>query len=128
LYPGCKDGLKKFRSSLELLQWKATHGVSDKGFGALLKHLKNMLPKDNELPTTTYEAKQLVCPLGLEVQKIHACPNDYILYRGDEYKNLDACLVCGALRYKIRREDPGISRGSVIPGREFLPRSYGRLL
>ena len=35
-----------------------------------------MLPKDNELPTTTYEAKQFVCPLGLEVQKIHACPND----------------------------------------------------
>ena len=34
--------------------------------------LKKMLPKDNELPTTTYEAKQLVCPLGLEVQKIHA--------------------------------------------------------
>ena len=33
-----------------------------------------MLPKDNELPATTYEAKQLVYPLGLEVQKIHACP------------------------------------------------------
>ena len=37
-----------------------------------------MLPKDNELPTIMYEAKQLVCPLGLEVQKIHACPNDCI--------------------------------------------------
>ena len=52
--------------------------------------LNKILPKDNELPTTTYEAKQLVCPLGLEVQKIHACPNDCILYRG-EYENLDAC-------------------------------------
>jgi len=38
-----------------------------------------MLPKDNELPSTMYEVKQLVCPLGLEVQKIHACPNDCIL-------------------------------------------------
>ena len=64
-----------------------------------------MLLKDNELPSTTYEAKQLVCPLGLEVQKIHACPNDCILYRGD-YENLDACPVCGALRYKIRKDDP----------------------
>ena len=36
--------------------------------------LKKMLPKDNELPATTYEAKKIVCPLGLEVQKIHACP------------------------------------------------------
>jgi hypothetical protein len=98
--------LKKVSNTLELLQWKATHSVSDKEFGELLKHLKNMLPKDNELPTTTYEAKQLVCPLGLEVQKIHACPIDFILYHGDEYKNLDACPVCGALGYKIRREDP----------------------
>ena len=69
-----------------------------------------MLPKDNELPSTTYEVKQLVCPLGLEVQKIHACPNDCILYRG-EYKNLDACPVCGALRYMIRKDDLGDIEG-----------------
>ena len=64
-----------------------------------------MLPKDNELPSTMYEVKQLVCPLGLKVQKIHACPNDCILYRGG-YENLDACPVCGTLRYKIRKNDP----------------------
>jgi hypothetical protein len=67
LYPGCEDGLKKLGITLEFLQWKATHGVSDKGFGKLLKYLKNMLPTDNELPTTTYEEKQLVCSLELEV-------------------------------------------------------------
>ena len=72
--------------------------------------LKKILPKDNELPTTTYEAKQLVCPLGLEVQKIHACPNDCILYRG-EYENLDACPVGSALRYKIIKDDPGDVEG-----------------
>ena len=71
---------------------------------------KKMLPKDNELPTTTYEAKQLVCPLGLEVQKIYACPNDCILYRG-EYENLDACHLCSALRYKIRKDDSGDVEG-----------------
>ena len=74
LYPDCENGLKKLGTTLELLQCKATNGVSDKGFGELLKLVKKTLPKDNELPTTTYEAKQLVCPLGLEVQKIHACP------------------------------------------------------
>ena len=41
LYLGCEDGLKKLGTILELLQWKATHGVSDKGFGELLKLLKN---------------------------------------------------------------------------------------
>ena len=69
-----------------------------------------MLPKDNELPTTTYEAKQLVCPLGMEVQKIHTCLNDCILYR-DDYENLDACHVCSALRYKIRKDNPGDVEG-----------------
>jgi hypothetical protein len=66
-----------------------------------------MLPKDNELPATTYEAKQVVCPMGLEIKKIHACPNDCILYRGIEYEKLDACPVCHVSRYKIRRDDPG---------------------
>ena len=118
LYPDCQNGFKKLGTTLELLQWKATNGVSDKGFGELLKLVKKMLPKDNELPATTYEAKQLVCPLGLEVQKIHACPNDCILYRG-EYENLDACPVCSALRYKIRKDDPGDVEGE--PPRKRVP-------
>ena len=81
LYPNCKTDKKKLGTTLELLQWKAENGVSDKGFGKLLVMIKNMLPKDNELPESTYEAKKAVCPLGLEVQKIHACPNDCIIYR-----------------------------------------------
>ena len=106
LYPNCEDDNTKLGTTLELLQWKADNGVSDKGFGTLLKIMKKKLPKDNELPDSTYEAKKVLCPLGLEVQKIHACPNDYILYRG-EYENLNACPVCNALRYKIGRDDPG---------------------
>jgi hypothetical protein len=56
--------------------------VSDKGFGELLKIQKKMLLKDNKLPATTYEAKHVVYPMGLEIEKIHACPNDCILYHG----------------------------------------------
>jgi hypothetical protein len=88
-----------------MLQWKAKYGVSDKAFEGMLKIVKDKLPKNNELPSTTYEAKQTVCPLGLEVQKIHACPNDCILYRGTKHENLEACSMCKALRYKIRRDD-----------------------
>jgi hypothetical protein len=72
----------------------------------LLKIVKKMLPKDNKFPASTYEAKKIVCPLGLEVQKIHACPNDCILYRGEEYENLNVCPMCSAFWYKIRRDDP----------------------
>ena len=58
------------------------------------------------MPETTYEAKKVVCPLGLEAQNIHACLNDCILYQG-EIENLDSCPVCNACRYKIPRDDPG---------------------
>ncbi|KAK1691912.1 hypothetical protein QYE76_008609 [Lolium multiflorum] len=110
LYPTCEDGQKKLGSTLELLQWKAENGLTDSGFEKLLKITKKQLPRGNELPTSTYEAKKVVCPLGLDVQNIHACINDCILYHG-EYENLDACPVCTALRYKIRRDDPGDVEG-----------------
>jgi hypothetical protein len=67
LYPNCKDGQKKLGSTLKLLQWKEETGLSDKGFEKLIKIVKKMLPKDNELPASMYEAKKIVCPLGLEV-------------------------------------------------------------
>jgi hypothetical protein len=53
------------------------------------------------------------------VQKIHACINDCILYRGEEYKNLEACLVCTTLPYKIRRVDSGDVEGE--PPRKRVP-------
>ena len=54
LYPNCVGDKKKLGTTLELLQWKAENGVSDKGFGKLLVMIKDMLPKDNELPESTY--------------------------------------------------------------------------
>lgn len=106
LYPDCKEEHKKLGSTLEMLQWKARNRVSDTAFDELLLIVKDMLPEENELPASTHEAKRVVCPLGLEVQKIHAYPNDCILYRGKEYENLEACPVCKAQRYKIPQDDP----------------------
>ena len=63
LYPNCDAGQKKLGTTLELLQWKTKNGVFDKGFGELLSIQKKMLPKDNELPSNTYEAKKTVCPM-----------------------------------------------------------------
>ena len=79
---------------------KSRNGLSDKGFDDLLTHLKSkMLPWPNELPKNTYQAKQMIYPLGLEVQKIHACYNDCILYHG-KYAELDQCPVCELSCYK----------------------------
>ena len=92
LYPTCEDGQKKLGSTLELLKWKTETGVTDSAFEKLLVLMKKMFPKKNELPASTYEAKKHVCPLRLDVQKIHACPNDCILYRGEKFENMDKCV------------------------------------
>jgi hypothetical protein len=68
------------RMTLELLKPKASNGWSDSSSLALLEFLSNVLPKPNGLPTSTYLAKKVICPLTLGVEKIHACPNHYILY------------------------------------------------
>ena len=42
--------------------------------------------------------------MGLEVQKVHTCPNDCMLYRR-EHADLEAYVFCGASRYKRERDD-----------------------
>jgi hypothetical protein len=84
---------------LELLKLKACHGWSNKSFSELLSLLANLLPKSNTLPTSTYRAKKLVCPLSLGVEKIHAYPNHCILYRKEYEFNMKS-PVCGVRLYK----------------------------
>lgn len=63
-----------------------------------------MLLEDNNLSDRCYEAKKILCPMGLEYVKIHTCPNDCILYR-KKYENLDQCIVCGESRYKLKNNN-----------------------
>ncbi|KAL8128020.1 hypothetical protein AgCh_014813 [Apium graveolens] len=65
----------------------------------MLKLLAEMLPAKNELPTSTYEAKKILCPMGMNLKKIHACPNDCVLFH-KEHEHLHTCPKCGASRYK----------------------------
>ena len=64
-----------------------------------------MLPEGNQVAGFVYEAKKIICPLGLEVERIHACKNNCVLFRG-EYEDLDNCPKCGFRRYK-RIKDGG---------------------
>jgi hypothetical protein len=64
-----------------------------------------MLPKGNQIAESVYEAKKIICPLGIEVEKIHACKNSCLLFRGN-YADLDKCPKCGYYRYK-RKKDGG---------------------
>ena len=85
---------------LELLQMKGKYGWSDKSVTVLLTFLSDFLPAGNHMPHSTYKAKRIVCPLGMEVQRIHACRNDCILYHG-ENMNLPECK---APRFKVPKD------------------------
>ena len=63
-----------------------------------------MLPERNLVTEGVYDTKKIICHLGLEIEKIHACKQDCILFRG-EYTELDQCPVCGTHRYKHRNDD-----------------------
>jgi hypothetical protein len=60
--------------------------------------MNDLLPKANVLPRSKYEAKKIICLLGLEVEKIHACRNDCMLFRNEDAM-LEECRVCGTSRY-----------------------------
>jgi hypothetical protein len=61
-----------------------------------------MLPEGNQIAESVYEAKKIICPLGMEVEKIHACKNSCVLSHGD-YADLDKCPKCGYDRCKRKK-------------------------
>ena len=71
---------------LELLILKAKHSWSDSSFNDLLGMLAWLLPKPNKVLANTYRAKKLVSPFTMGAERIHACPNHCILYRGDQWQ------------------------------------------
>jgi hypothetical protein len=39
------------------------------------------------------------------VEKNHACKNDFILYCGAEYEDIEKCLIYGLNRFNRRKDD-----------------------
>jgi len=112
LYPGCTK-YRRLSGLLKLFNLKAKHGWSDKSFTDLLNVLKDLLPEENELPNWIYEAKKILCPMVMGYKKIHACPNDCILYR-NEYENCHSCVKCGASCYKKKEGNDNDDDDNVV--------------
>ncbi|KAL0551725.1 hypothetical protein IC582_010814 [Cucumis melo] len=98
LYEGYKK-YTKLSTLVKLYNLKVRYGWSDISFSELLKTLKEILPTTNELPNSLYEAKKTLGALGMEYEKIHACPNNCCLYR-KEFANATECPECGQSRWK----------------------------
>eukprot|EP00261_Vitis_vinifera_P034131 XP_019075374.1 PREDICTED: uncharacterized protein LOC109122593 [Vitis vinifera] len=101
LYPSCIK-FTKLSALVKLYNVKARYGWSDKSFSDLLQILGDMLPVNNEMPLSMYEAKKTLNALGMEYKKIHACPNDCILYR-NELNEASSCPTCGMSRWKVNK-------------------------
>jgi hypothetical protein len=98
-----RHSIQDFFAMVKLFQLKASNKWSDCSFKDLLTLLKDMLPQGNAVSETVYEAKHIICTLGLEVEKIHTCKNDCILYHEHEYEDLKKCLICGLDRFNRRK-------------------------
>ena len=99
LYTGC-IGFTNLSVLVRLYNFKTKYGWSDASFNELLSFWGDVLPKGNLMPTSIYEAKKTLCALGMQYEKIHACPNDCILYRNAN-KDVDVCPNCSESRWKI---------------------------
>ncbi|XP_063936179.1 uncharacterized protein LOC108203846 [Daucus carota subsp. sativus] len=86
-------------SIVRLYQVKCIHGFSEAVFTALLELIKEVFP-DVNLPSSFSVAKGMIKDLSPGYQKIHACPNDCILFWAENEK-LDKCTKCGTSRWKL---------------------------
>ena len=113
LYPNYLK-YNKISTLVKLNNLKAKYGWSDKSFSDLLQLLGDMLPVNNEMPLSMYEAKKTLNALGMEYEKIHACPNDCMLYR-NELRDESSCPTCGMSRWKVNKA--GVRNTKGVPAK-----------
>ncbi|XP_042954736.1 uncharacterized protein LOC122291161 [Carya illinoinensis] len=107
LFDGCTK-FSKLSFVVKLLHIKTLGGWSIKSFDMLLSLLRLAFP-NVELPQSYEEARTLERGLGFTYHKIHACPNDCILF-WKENANLNECPICKASRWM-----PNTHGSRVIP-------------
>ncbi|XP_061358749.1 uncharacterized protein LOC133302942 [Gastrolobium bilobum] len=98
LYPECEH-FSKLSFIVQLLNIKCLFGLSAKSIDALLSLLTKAFPKGNKVPMSYFEARKVIRELGLDYEKIDACLNDCILYRGEHLQS-KCCPSCGVSPYK----------------------------
>ncbi|KAI9125251.1 hypothetical protein K1719_003867 [Acacia pycnantha] len=64
--------------------------MTDKSMNMILELLCDAF-EHAKIPSSFYEAKKTITKLGLDYQKIHACPNNCMLYWGVEDENRQSC-------------------------------------
>ncbi|XP_024178504.1 uncharacterized protein LOC112184476 [Rosa chinensis] len=102
LYPGYTK-TTKLNGLIQTFNLKAKHGMTDACYSDMLIMIGGLLPEGNQVPLSLYEAKKTLSALGMEYEKIHACPNDCILYR-QQHADALICPNFGVPRWKLGRD------------------------
>ncbi|KAK5803541.1 hypothetical protein PVK06_031188 [Gossypium arboreum] len=89
LYEGSK--YSKLFFCIRLFHLKCLGGWTGNSFTMLLEFLREMFPFA-KIPQSCQDMKRLIKDLGLGYDKIHSCPNDCMLYWGNQ-KNQQSCHV-----------------------------------
>ncbi|KAL9669519.1 hypothetical protein QQ045_007066 [Rhodiola kirilowii] len=110
LYNSCDSTV--LETIFKAIQLKIESRMSDKSFNKYLHITKEILPRDNNYPSSYKEVKILLKNMGLGYETIHACEYGCILYY-KENKDLLSCPVCGEARYAERGSKSKVPKKTV---------------
>ncbi|KAL3509526.1 hypothetical protein ACH5RR_028927 [Cinchona calisaya] len=98
LYKGCKS-FTFISFLIRLLHMKSLCRWSNNSMTMFLEFLKESFPENEIFPSSYRNSWKIVKDLGLSYKKVHACPNDCMIY-WKETKNDTFCKHCTTPRYK----------------------------
>nr|XP_025625188.1 uncharacterized protein LOC112717339 [Arachis hypogaea] len=98
LYEGCTR-YSRLSFLVKMYHIKCICGMTDKAISMIFELLHDVF-EHAEIPSSFYEAKKTILKLGMNYEKIHACPNNCMLYWGED-KEKEMCKVCNRSRWKL---------------------------
>ncbi|XP_024642214.1 uncharacterized protein [Medicago truncatula] len=86
---------------------------SDKSLTMILELLKDAF-EFASIPSSFYEAKKTITKLGMNYVKIPACPNDCMLYWGEDEER-ETCKICNTSKWKSGEKDCVVNNRKKVP-------------
>ena len=121
LYEGCTK-YSKLSFLIKLYHIKCLCRMSDKAMTMILELLKDAF-EHAKIPGSFYEAKKTINKLGLNYTKIPACPNDCMLYWGED-EDLQECKRCKTSKWKDNKKKKPAKILRYFPLKPILQRLF----
>jgi hypothetical protein len=114
LYEGCTK-YSRLSFLVKLYHIKCLCGLSDKSMTMIFELLKDAF-EFAKIPSSFYEAKKTITKLGLNYVKIPACPNNCMLYWGEDEER-ETCKKCNTSKWKSKAKDSDGNKQKKVPAK-----------